>query len=166
MEQSTLNEHPELLKLYECADYTEHKTIKSTNNLRRFLAGFVFYSPRWLNHLFRLRSILTKILKIDEVAANPTPQEEKDICFLPGETCSVYTILFSKNNEYAVLRYDASHLKADIVIALTPISDDCNFFEIDTIVHYKHWTGRIYFILVRPFHHIIFSRMIRAGATN
>jgi hypothetical protein len=33
-----------------------------------------------------------------------------------------------------------------------------------TIVHYKHWTGRLYFNVIRPVHHFVVSGMARAGA--
>lgn len=28
-----------------------------------------------------------------------------------------------------------------------------------TTVYYKHWTGPVYFNLIRPFHHLVVSRM-------
>lgn len=166
MDQFELKNHPELSELFADADYTEHKSTESANNLRRFMVGFLFYSPRWLTFLFRLRAIVAKILKIDDVAVDSTCQNEESICFAPGDTCSVFTVLHSKEDEYIALRYEANHLRADLLAVMTPLSNGLNHFEIDTIVKYKHWTGRLYFFLVRPFHHLIFSRMIHAGATK
>jgi len=37
-------------------------------------------------------------------------------------------------------------------------------YYIVTIVHYLHWTGPVYFNLIRPFHHLVVARMARAGA--
>jgi hypothetical protein len=34
-----------------------------------------------------------------------------------------------------------------------------------TIVFYKHWTGPVYFNLIRPFHHLVVARMARHGLT-
>ncbi|MCP4630164.1 MAG: DUF2867 domain-containing protein [bacterium] len=33
-----------------------------------------------------------------------------------------------------------------------------NRFYVITVVHYKHWTGPVYFNLIRPFHHLVVSR--------
>ncbi|MCP5103876.1 MAG: DUF2867 domain-containing protein, partial [bacterium] len=35
-----------------------------------------------------------------------------------------------------------------------------------TIVHYKHWTGPVYFNLIRPFHHLVIRRMMKAALKN
>ena len=32
-----------------------------------------------------------------------------------------------------------------------------------TVVHYKHWTGPVYFNVIRPFHHLVVRQMARAG---
>jgi hypothetical protein len=36
-------------------------------------------------------------------------------------------------------------------------------FRVVTIVHYRHWTGRLYFNLIRPFHHWVVTGMARSG---
>jgi hypothetical protein len=41
--------------------------------------------------------------------------------------------------------------------------DGGDFTDIKVVVHYKHWTGPVYFNLIRPFHHLVVSRMARAG---
>lgn len=166
MEQSKLKDYPELSDLYDGADYSEYKSTESTNHLRRFIVGFLFYSPRWLTYLFQVRSVLAKVLRIDDVAFDPAPQDEASIGLTPGDKCSVFTVLHSKENEYVALSYEANHLRADMLIVMTPLSNGMNHFGIDTIVKYKNWTGRLYFFLVRPFHHLIFSRMIHAGKTR
>ncbi|SOB57103.1 conserved protein of unknown function [Pseudodesulfovibrio profundus] len=166
MNQTKIKDHPELLNLYTGADYTESKSTESTNTLRRFMVGFLFYSPRWLTYLFRLRSVVAKVLRIDDVKFDTKPQDEESICFAPGDKCSVFTVLHGKEDDYLALRYEANHLRADILTMMTPLPNGMNHFEIDTIVNYKHWTGRFYFFLVRPFHHLIFSRMIHAGKTR
>jgi len=48
-----------------------------------------------------------------------------------------------------VLRRETGNGRADYAIA--------------TVVHYRHWTGPIYFNLIRPFHHLIVWFMLRRG---
>jgi hypothetical protein len=45
-----------------------------------------------------------------------------------------------------------------------PLANDLIRYYIVTIVHYLHWTGPVYFNLIRPFHHLVVARMARAGA--
>jgi hypothetical protein len=33
-------------------------------------------------------------------------------------------------------------------------------------VHYKHWAKPVCFNLIRPFHHLVVSRMAKPGVTN
>ena len=41
-----------------------------------------------------------------------------------------------------------------------------NRYYVVTAVNYKHWTGPVYFNLIRPFHHLVVSRMAKHGVTN
>ena len=38
-----------------------------------------------------------------------------------------------------------------------------NRFHMITIVHYKHWTGRLYFWLISPLNLFFMNRLARAG---
>jgi hypothetical protein len=55
-------------------------------------------------------------------------------------------------------------LKAYFGIVAEPLANVINRYYIVTIVHYLHWTGPVYFNLIRPFHHLVVARMARAGA--
>jgi hypothetical protein len=41
-----------------------------------------------------------------------------------------------------------------------------NRFYVFTTVYYKHWTGPVYFNLIRPLHHLAVPRMARYGLNN
>ena len=56
------------------------------------------------------------------------------------------------------------HLRAYFGIVAEPVANDLKRYYIVTIVHYLHWTGPVYFNLIRPFHHLVVARMARAGA--
>ena len=47
-----------------------------------------------------------------------------------------------------------------------PLGNNPNRYYIVIIVHYLHWTGPVYFNLIRPFHHLVVWRMARAGARD
>ena len=44
-----------------------------------------------------------------------------------------------------------------------PVSNCTNHFYVITTVFYKHWTGPIYSNLIRPFHHLVVSRIAQYG---
>ena len=54
-----------------------------------------------------------------------------------------------------------NHLKAYFGIAREPVTDSVNRFYVITTVYYKHWTGPVYFNLIRPFLHLVVSRLAR-----
>jgi hypothetical protein len=56
------------------------------------------------------------------------------------------------------------HLKAYFGVVVEPLANDLKRYYIVTIVHYLHWTGPVYFNLIRPFHHLVVARMAQAGA--
>ncbi len=58
------------------------------------------------------------------------------------------------------------HLKAYFGVAAEPLINANNRFYVVTTVFYKHWTGPVYFNLIRPFHHLVVSRMAHAGLKN
>ena len=58
-----------------------------------------------------------------------------------------------------------THLTAYLGVVAEPIPPD-NRFHVITIVHYQRWTGPVYFNVIRPFHHLVVSKMVKAGVTN
>ena len=58
---------------------------------------------------------------------------------------------------------DDRHLRAYFGVVKEPLSQTVSRFFVFTTVYYKHWTGPVYFNLIRPFHHLVVSRMARAG---
>jgi hypothetical protein len=55
------------------------------------------------------------------------------------------------------------HLTGYMGVVAEPIDTERNRFHIVTIVQYKHWTGRLYFLLVRVFNRFFVNRLARAG---
>jgi len=43
------------------------------------------------------------------------------------------------------------------------LADGRKRFHIGTAVHYHNWAGPVYFNVIRPFHHIVVSQMMKAG---
>jgi hypothetical protein len=61
---------------------------------------------------------------------------------------------------------DDKHLKAYFGVVKEPVNNSVNRFYVFTTVYYKHWTGPVYFNLIRPLHHLAVPRMARYGLNN
>jgi hypothetical protein len=47
-----------------------------------------------------------------------------------------------------------------------PLEGTRKRFHFVTIVRYKHWTGRLYFLLIRPFNWFVVNRLAQAGLSG
>ncbi len=56
------------------------------------------------------------------------------------------------------------HLDADMAVVVQPLEGRRRRFHIVTVVRYKHWTGPVYFNMIRWFNLILVNRMAHAAA--
>lgn len=159
---------PEIAPLFEGSNYIDIKTIEGKTSLRRFVASMLSYYPWWIVLLYRIRSALVKILGL---VAHEAPEvlpslQPDDVSFVVGDVVTFFTVRLAKEEHYWVSETPQDkHLKAFLGVVVEPIAENRKRFHVATIVHYKHWTGPLYFNLIRPFHHLVVSRMMRAGLT-
>ena len=170
------DKHPEHIKKYEeldyCfqdADYIDLKTIEGEAGLREFVAGMLSYYPWWLVALFRVREIVVQILGL---VKHERPEElpfikPEELSFTPGENASLFIVTNAVEDTYWVsVTPDDKHLKAYFGVVPEHIGDNLTRFYVFTTVCYLHWTGPLYFNLIRPFHHIIVKTMMKHGLSN
>jgi hypothetical protein len=159
----------ELKPLLETADHTDVKVAEGRTCMREFIASMLSYNPWWIAFLFRIRVILVSILGL---VRHPIPEKKtalrpEDIPFTPGETAAFFIVRFAEENNYWVAETPPDkHLGAYIAVVMERVEDNINRFYVITIVHYKHWTGPVYFNLIRPFHHFVIRRMMKAALKN
>jgi hypothetical protein len=89
----------------------------------------------------------------------------RSVSFRPGDEVLFFTVREAEKGRYWIAETPKDrHLAAFVaVLAHASASRSATVFHVVTIVHYKHWTGPVYFNLIRPFHHLVVSRMARAG---
>ena len=161
-----ISKFDELGKYYEKADFTDVKVFEGDTTLREFIASMLSYYPWWIVQLYPIRKLLVGILglvKHKEPEELPNLQPE-DIPFNPGEAVTFFTVRCAKEDIYWISETpDDKHLRAYFGVVKEPLGNSINRFHIVTTVYYKHWTGPVYFNLIRPFHHLVVSRMARHG---
>jgi hypothetical protein len=165
----TLPEYSELKNYFAGADHIDVKTIESRANLREFIAGMLSYHPPWLVYLFRIRTVLVSILglvKHESFSALPSVTPD-GLAFEPGKPASFFTVRAAREETYWVSETpEDKHLVAFIAVIAQPVGTMGTRYSVFTSVFYKHWTGPVYFNLIRPFHHIVVRSMMRAAVKS
>jgi hypothetical protein len=164
-----LHKLSELEKYFKNADFTDVKIFEGETPLRDFIASMLSYYPWWIIQLYRIRKLLVGLLglvKHEEPDDLPN-LHPKDVSFTPGEKVTFFIVRCAKEDTYWLSETpDDKHLRAYFGVVTEPVSNSINRFYVVTTVFYKHWTGPVYFNLIRPFHHLVVSRMGRHGLTH
>lgn len=148
-------------------DHYDSKTIDSDVTLREFLAGMLSYYPAWIKLLYGIRWGFVRVLGMKQENLPTTPRlAPEDIHFEPGADATIFTVKQGVEDHYWLAGATEKHLSAYLMVAVEPLDGRQNRFHVATIVHYHHWTGPVYFNVIRPFHHLVVGAMMRAGAAN
>jgi hypothetical protein len=159
----------ELEKYFAKADFIDVKVFEGDASLRKFIASMLSYYPWWIVQLYRVRKLLVGILGlVKHEAPEELPDlQPEEVSFTPGENVTFFTVRCAKEDRFWVSETPADkHLQAYFGVVKEPVSNSINRFYVITAVFYKHWTGPVYFNLIRPFHHLVVSRMARYGLTR
>ena len=159
----------EIAPLFEGSNHIDVKTIEGNTSLRQFVASMLSYYPWWVLLLYRIRSVLVKILGlVEQQAPEVLPHlQAANVSFAVGDLVTFFTVRLAKEKHYWVGETpEDKHLSAYFGVFVEPLAVNRKRFHVATIVHYKHWTGPVYFNIIRPFHHLVISRMMRAGVAD
>jgi arabinogalactan endo-1,4-beta-galactosidase len=149
------------------ADHIDIKTVESDVDLRSFVSGMLSYYPWWMVSLYKIREVLVGILGL---ARHEKPEtlpsiKPEDLSFKPDEKASFFIVRDAKEDMYWVSETpEDKHLTAYFGVIAEKLSQNRTRYHVFTSVKYLHWTGPVYFNLIRPFHHIVVKSMIKAGA--
>ena len=146
---------PDLPHLEKGADHIDVKSFQGPGSLREFIAGMLGYSPVWLKGLYGVRGIVARLLGLEHDAGSGKPLTAAELDFTPGGAVRFFTTLAGVEDRYWVGEASDKHLAAHICVWVQPGPGGANRFYVETIVHYRHWTGPVYFNLIRPFHHLV-----------
>jgi len=162
-----INKYAEITALLKGADHVDVKIVEGEVSMRQFIASMLSYYPRWIVFLYYVRAVLVRLLGMRQPARpDELPRlKPEDISMTPGDHATFFIVRLARQEEYWIAETpEDKHLQAYFGIILEPVKANLNRFHVVTIVHYKHWTGPVYFNTIRPFHHLVVRRMARAGA--
>lgn len=151
---------------FKNANHIDVKTIESDVDLKSFISGMLSYYPWWMVTLYRIRETIAGILGLvrhENPEALPSIKPE-ELSFTPGEMASFFVVRDAKMDMYWVSETpEDKHLTAFFGVIAEKLSQNRARYHVFTAVKYLHWTGPVYFNLIRPFHHMVVWRMMKAG---
>jgi hypothetical protein len=144
------------------ADHVDVKSVETQLPLREFSAAMLGYQPAWVTALYALRSVFVRLLGMRQAGLPKAPR-------LSATTLP--QVAGAKVGFFEVERADASrwccqvddvHLWAGLGV-IEDTTAAVRQLHVVTVVRYKKLSGRLYFNVIRPFHHLVVGAMVRAG---
>ena len=157
---------PELKNILRNANHMDVKTVEGSVNLDGFIAAMLSFRPAWLSFFYRIRKVFVRLLGMrqEDDPEILKPLRAQDIPFQPDESASFFIVRHAERNRYWIAETpDDKHLRAFLGIFREERDQRVNRFHVMTVVHYIHWTGPVYFNIIRPFHHLVVKQMALAG---
>lgn len=158
---------PEIQSLLANADYIDVKTVTGNVDLRTFIADFLNYQPAWLMSLYAVRAVFVRFLGMRQghrgFGAFLTPET---VPMQIGKRAAFFTVRVAEEGRYWFADNSDKHLKATLGVVVDQqalLSSQQKHFYVVTIVHYHNWAGPVYLQVIKPFHHLVVTRMARAG---
>lgn len=156
---------PELAAIADTADHIHVKSVECRKNLREFLAASLSYMPGWMRFLYRVRWVFVRLLGASQDSLPSRPNiDPKDVAFAKGREASFFTVASACEERYWLGEATDKMITGYLGVFAEPLGDGANRFHIVTMVKYRHWTGRIYFAAITPFHHLVVYFMAREAA--
>lgn len=145
------------------ADHMDVKTFATDRPLRAFVLDFTTYCPGWLRGLYALRGALARLLGLQHTLDGPSPLAPEDVPMDPGGRLGFLTVTAAEEDRYWIAEASDRHLTGHV--AVVPEATEAGpVVHVLTVVHYRHWTGPVYFGIIRPFHHLVVRAMGRHAA--
>jgi hypothetical protein len=154
---------PEIKTLFRAADYVGIKTVDTDLSLERFLIRIFSYRPALIRLLYRLRAPLVRLLGFKQ---DPMPDLDEwipaEFPMFPCGQVWFFTVQQVQKELFWIAGCPRDrHLDAEIAVVVRPLAGKLKRFYLITVVRYKHWTGPVYFALIRLFNLFLINRMAR-----
>lgn len=155
---------PELQPYTHNANHIDVYTTTGEATMREYLARAFSYEPGWMKFLYHLRGGFVRLLGMKQDGIPEFPElRPEDVSMTPGEKLVFFTVE-TASEDFWLASIKDTHLKANLGVVREEIGNGRSRFYFITIVHYLHWTGVVYFNVIRPFHYLVVAQMAKAAA--
>jgi hypothetical protein len=124
--------------------------------------AFFSSSPSWVDNLFATRNKIVRIFGLKTSGTENGRQQLLDRfkCEV-GEQIGLFKV-FAKNEQELILGENDKHLDFRVSLFLCPPNKEQNTeLIVSTVVTFKNWLGRLYFLPVKQFHKLIVPTMLK-----
>lgn len=153
---------PALADRLSAVNYLHVKTVESRQSLREFAATGLSYMPGWMRLLYRVREYFVMLLGIRQ---EDMPRKEtiapNELSFRPGDLGSFFTVVAGEEDRFWLGEARDDMIVGCLGFVCEPGQDGINRFHLITTATYLRWQARIYFNVIRPFHHLVIHAMAR-----
>ena len=158
--------HDEIARFTRSANHLDAVSAYAALSLRECISNALSWQPAWLKILFLARGGLARLMRLEHPSGRPSHSLRPDeISFHPGDRLAFFTVSAGQEDAFLVLTAEDTHLTGHLIVEVDPSDTGTERrFRVLTAVHYRRWTGLLYFNIIRPFHHIIMHRMIAAAS--
>jgi hypothetical protein len=121
-----------------------------------YLTGLFFTSsPEWINKLLIIRNFIVSFFGLKGGIIDKTKQPTPSVYYPKDSKVGIFNV-YDRNDHEIIMAEDDEHLnfRTSVIIEKTTDTDMIQLYS-STIVHYNNIWGRLYFLLVRPFHQLI-----------
>ncbi|WP_031479063.1 DUF2867 domain-containing protein [Maridesulfovibrio frigidus] len=157
---------PVLNDLAHGADYVDSKAFSSNRPMNEFLERLITYEPTWLVFLYKIRGVVAKIMELKHDVVDHQNSKKKELDFNAGGKVDFFTSVDFNADHYWIGEAKDKHLSGYLGVVAEPTGSGKTDFHTFTIVKFNHWTGPLYFNLIRPFHHIVVQCMGKYAAKD
>jgi hypothetical protein len=115
-------------------------------------------APRWAEQLMWLRDRIVSPLGLRTARTRATPSDSAP-CLEPGDMAGMFKV-FERSDDEILLGGDDSHLdfRVSVLVQRGAMRSSA---VLTTVVRFNNGLGRAYFFVVRPFHRLIVTSMLR-----
>lgn len=124
--------------------------------IEQMTLAFFNTSPQWVNTLFKLRNFIVKAFGLKGSNVDVSNVEDLTVCV--GQSFGLFKV-FEKNQREIILGEDDKHLNFRVSIYLGEKGKQSDLI-ISTTVHFHNIFGKMYFLLIKPFHKIVVQTML------
>jgi hypothetical protein len=110
--------------------------------------------------LFKLRDWLVKPFGIQTGSASEKDKEDFIACIRQEGKTRLFRVVGKSGNE-TMISGDDKHLKAFLSAKVTELNANNKNIKVTTLVKFHNTLGRLYFVVIYPFHHLIVKTMVR-----
>lgn len=151
----------------EEADHIDVKLYEGKKDLQSFIASWLSYHPWWFSGLYAIRKVFVQCLGMkQEINKADKVMKADEISMIQGEMVGFFKVEKAQKGRFWIAAAEDRHLKGFVGIIVEKRPTGMNRYHLITIVHYRDWSGPIYFNVIRPFHHLVVHAMARHALTH